>query len=156
MSVHQEVLKSMQEMAAQFSGMGIALQLPPNSTKTMGTEYVEIEMGKMLTAKFLFNSQFMNPIQMFQGGLICAAFDEVFGPLTYMSAGRPVVTLEMSTSFVRPFTTKDEFITIKAEVVSKTKTVILLRAEAKTKEGKLVATATNHSLIMSDANLNKK
>ena len=156
MSVHEQVMQSMQGMAEQFAASGIQLDLPPPSNKTMGTEYTEIDFGKSLAARFVFDPRFTNPLKMFQGGFLCAAFDEVFGPLTYMAAGQPVVTLEMSVSFVRPFTAKDESITIRAEVVSKTKSVLLLKAEARTKEGKLVATSGNHSMLISESNLKGK
>lgn len=156
MAIHEQILTSMKEMAEKFSALGVKLELPPTSSKALGTEYTEIEFGKTLTGKFAFNPKFTNPLQMFQGGFLCAAFDDVFGPLTYMAAGQPVVTLEMSTSFIRPFTAKDEVMFIKAEVVSKTKSVLILRAEARNKEGKLIATANNHSLVMPEANLKGK
>lgn len=153
MTVHQQVLANMKEMTHKFSAMGIELELPPASNFALGTEYVELDLGKSLAAKFLFNKKFTNPLKMFQGGFLCAAFDEVMGPLTYMAAGAPAVTLEMSTSFIRPFTEKDEHIIIKAEIVSKTKSVLILKAEAKNSEGKLVATATNHSLLVKTESL---
>lgn len=155
MTVHEQILKSMKTMADSFSQLGIHLELPPTSNAAMGTEYIDIEMGKMLAAKFKFNSAYTNPLRMFQGGFICAALDEVFGPLTYMAAQRPAVTIEMSTSFVRPFTAKDEWMFIRAEVTSQSKSLLLLRAEAKTADGKLIATATNHTMILSDQNLKK-
>lgn len=154
--VHELVLQNMKEMAAKFSSFGVSLELPPASNIALGTKYVGLDLGKSLAAEFLFDDKFTNPLKMLQGGFLCAAFDEVFGPLTYMAAKTPVVTLEMSTSFIRPFTAKDESITIKAEVISKTKTVLILKAEARTKAGRLVATATNHSLVVSDSNLQGK
>ena len=150
MSSQEDVLKSMKEMQAKFAEAGMKLQMPPHSNKTLGTEYIDMDFGKSLTAKVPFQEQFTNPLHMFQGGFLCAAFDEVYGPLTYMAAGQPVVTIEMSTSFIRPFTAKDEFIVIKADVISKTKTLIVLKAEACSKAGKLIATSTNHSLVVSE------
>lgn len=155
MSTQDEVMQSMNEMAAKFAESGLRMQMPPHSSTTLGTEYVAMDLGKSLAARVPFNPKFTNPMHMYQGGFLCAAFDEVYGPLTYMAAGQPVVTIEMSTSFIRPFTAKDEFIVIKAEVISKTKSLIVLKAEARTKEGKLVASSTNHSFIMSDAHINR-
>jgi uncharacterized protein (TIGR00369 family) len=155
MQVHEQVTKNMKEMAEKFAASGIHLQLPPDSNKTLGTQYVELDFGKSLAARFDFDKKFTNPIHTFQGGFLCAAFDEIFGPLSYMLAGRPVVTLEMSTTFIRPFTERDKSITIKAEVVAKTKTLLILRAEARTQEGKLVATSNNHSLVMSEEHLKR-
>ncbi len=155
MNIDEQVKQNMQEMVEAFAKAGVELTLPPLSSITMGTRYKEIDIRKSLTIQIPFNEKYTNPLKMFQGGFISAAFDEAFGPLTYMAAQRPVVTLEMSTSFVRPFTAKDAYIEIKAEVVSQTKTILLLKAEAKSKSGKLIATASNHSLIVSDNNLKK-
>ncbi len=154
MTVHDQVMNGMREMAALFSSVNISLEMPPQSNLTLGTTYVDIDFGKMLTARFKFDSRFMNPIGTFHGGFLSAAFDDTFGPLSYMAASRPVVTLELSTTFIRPFTAKDEYIDIRAELVSKSKSLLVMRAEAKTKEGKLIATSTTHSLILSDEQLN--
>lgn len=150
MSIHDDVVKNMKEMAEKFAQLGVQLELPPASSRTLNTLYTEMDLGKSLAAQIKFDNRFANPLQMFQGGFLCGAFDEVFGPLTYMAAGQPVVTIEMSTSFIRPFTAKDEFITIRAEVVNKSKTLIVLKAEARSKAGKLIATSTNHSLVLSE------
>ena len=153
MNVHDQVISSMREMAAKFAQAGVQLQLPPASNSTMGTRYTEIDVGKMLAAEFRFDPKFGNPMEVVQGGLLCAMFDEVYGPLSYMAAGRPVVTIEMSTTFLRPFTEKDESIVVRAEVVAQSRTLLVLKAEAKNNKGKLIATSTSHSLITSDQQL---
>jgi acyl-coenzyme A thioesterase PaaI-like protein len=73
--------------------------------------------------------------------------------LTYMAAMTPVVTIEMSTTYIRPFNAEASPIRIKAEIVSKTKSLLVLRAEAHSKDGKLIATATNHSMVLPQAKL---
>ena len=143
----------MAEMAEKFARLGVKLQMPPPSNLTLGTRYTDIEPGKMLTAEFKFDPKFGNPMQVFQGGFLCAAFDDVYGPLTYMACERPVVTIEMSTTYLRPFREKDEYITVRAEVVARSKSLLVLKAEAKNKNGKLIATSTSHSLITTDQQL---
>lgn len=155
MNIHQQVMNSMKEMAETFNSSGVKLQLPPPSSIAVGTTYIGLDYGKSITAKIPFEARFANPLSMYQGGFLCAAFDEVFGPLTYMAAGRPAVALEMSTTFIRPFIASDEFIEVKAELVSKTRTILVLKAEATNSQGKLVAIARNHSVIASDDNLKK-
>ncbi|MGZ3694177.1 MAG: PaaI family thioesterase [Bdellovibrionota bacterium] len=148
MTVHEQVLESMQVMAERFAADGVILDMPPSSTVTLSTRYCEIDYGRMLAAEIKFDPRFTNPLKIFQGGFLCAAIDDVFGPLTYMAAERPVLTIEMSTTFVRPFSAKDESVIIKAEIVSKSKSLLVLRGEVKTKAGKLIAVATNQSLIV--------
>ncbi len=150
MTAHGQVLDLMKEMKKKFSEQGVDLRLPPPSSLVLRTNFTEIEAGRMLAAEFPFNPDFTNPIGLFQGGLLCALFDEVYGPLTYMAAGRPVVTIEMSTSFIRPFTKNDETLRVRAEIVSRTSSLIVMRAEATNKEGKLIATSSNHSMILND------
>lgn len=152
-TVHEQVMKSMQEMAEQFANSGVNLLMPPPSNATLGTTYTAIDFGKSISAEIRFDEKFCNPLGIFQGGFLCAIFDEVYGPLTYMASGRPVVTVEMSTTFLRPFTKKDEVISVRAELVAKTKTLLVLKAEAQTREGKLIATSSSHSLILSDDQL---
>ncbi len=150
MTVHEQVLASMKQMQEKFAQQGMELLLPPPSSSSLATRFIDIDPGKMLAAEFPFDMKFANPLGLFQGGFLCAAFDEVYGPLTYMAAGRPVVTIEMSTSFVRPFTKHDGVISIRAEIVAKTSSLLMLRAEAKNQEGKLIATSTSHSMIVND------
>ena len=156
MNVHEQVLKSMHEMAGKFAKAGVTLQMPPASNVTLGTRYREIDAGKMLSAEVRFDPKFTNPMHVFQGGFLCAIFDEVYGPLSYMASDRPVVTIEMSTTFLRPFTQRDEFIVVRAEVVAKSRSLLVLKAEARNKKGKLIATSTSHSLIATDESLKRK
>jgi acyl-coenzyme A thioesterase PaaI-like protein len=60
----------------------------------------------------------------------------------------------MSTTYLRPFTPKDEVVTVKADLVAKTKSLLVLKVEAYNKEGKLIATSTSHSMILADGFLN--
>jgi len=136
---HEQVLACMREMSVMAERSGVKLRLPPPSSESMGTRYVGILSGKMLTAEILFNEGFSNPTGVMQGGFLCAAFDEVFGPLSYMTAGRPVVTIEMSTSFLRPFHPRHKVLTVRADVVFCSKAILLMEAKATRPDGKLIA-----------------
>ncbi|MCL9683238.1 PaaI family thioesterase [Legionella maioricensis] len=151
MSVNDDFYKLMLEMGEQFKAMGLELEMPPNSIKTHNTEYTYFEPGTVLWAEFSFDERFTNPMKMYQGGFLCAALDDVFGPLTYMAAKKPAVTVQMNTTFIRPFTAKDKKIVIKAEVVSQTKSLLVLQAEVKTMDGKLIAISNNQSFILANA-----
>ena len=150
MSVNDDFYKLMLEMGEQFKAMGLELEMPPNSIKTHDTEYIYFEPGTVLWAEFSFDERFTNPMKMYQGGFLCAALDDVFGPLTYMAAKKPAVTVQMNTTFIRPFTAKDKKIVIKAEVVSQTKSLLVLQAAVKTMDGKLIAISNNQSFILAN------
>ena len=145
---HEQLTEFMIEMKKAVEASGGRIQLPPPSTETLKTEYIDFEMGKSLTGRVKFDSRFTNPLFAFQGGFLAAAIDNVLGPLSYMAAQKPASTIEMSTSYIRPFLEKDEYIDIYGEVISMTKTLLILRAEVKNKEGKLLATASQHALIV--------
>lgn len=153
MTVHDQVMASMLQMAEKFAARGVKLHMPPASNAMLGTRYIEVDQGKSLAAQINFDPKFGNPMQVFQGGFLCAAFDEVYGPLSYMSCNAPVVTIEMSTTFLRPFTAKDEFLVVRAEVVARSKTLLVMKGEARNPQGKLIATSISHSLVASNQNL---
>lgn len=148
MDVHQHVQQLMEQMRAGFKSKGIDVELPPNSIKTNKPYYIHFDEGKSLGAEFEFNEAFTNPLKMLQGGFLCALLDDVFGPLTYMAAKGPAVTIQMNTTFIRPFTAKDKKAVVIARVVSQGKSLLVLEAEVKSLDGKLIATATNQSFIM--------
>jgi acyl-coenzyme A thioesterase PaaI-like protein len=82
---------------------------------------------------------------------LCAAFDEVFGPLSYMAARGPAVTIEMNTSFIRPIQGKHKVIIVRAEVLSKSRSLLLLEAKATQSDGKLIAISKVNCVILSGA-----
>ena len=53
-----------------------------------------------------------------QGGFITAAFINVLGPLSYLIAKKPSVTLELTTNYIRPIMVGDVII-IQAHLVGK-------------------------------------
>lgn len=140
---------------SEMNSKGISVELPHMSGKTLGTVYTKVT-PESLTAKFQFNPIYNNPFKRTQGGIICAYMDEVFGPLSFLVAKRPVVTLDLNTTFIRPFEEKDESVFVTAELVSQSKSLLVMKAEVKTKEGKLIAIATSHSMILSDEQLSRK
>ncbi len=148
MSVDKQFSQMMKEMGDAYIAAGGKIQIPPPMIETLKTEFIAFEHGKSLTARVPFNPQFTNPMFSFQGGMIAAAIDNVLGPLTYMAAKKPVSTVEMSTSYLRPFLEKDEYIDIYGEVISMTRNLIFLKAEVKNKDGKLIATSNQHALIL--------
>lgn len=112
--VNNELKKVLMEMTEQFKSLGFEVDIPPKSMKTHSANYTYYELGKVLCAEFPYDERFLNPLKAYQGGFLCAAIDDVFGPLTYMAAKRPAVTVQMNTTFIRPFMEKDKKITIRA------------------------------------------
>lgn len=150
MSTHETVVNYFKAFSMRFAKEGISIEIPHRSALQLGAHYVAFDMGKSISAEFPFNKDFMNPIGSFQGGVLCGLIDEVFGPLSFMAANRPCVTINMSTIYIRPFKESDEKVIITAQVVSQTKSLLLIEGTVKTKDDKLIATATSQLLIVTD------
>jgi acyl-coenzyme A thioesterase PaaI-like protein len=82
-----------------------------------------------------------------QGGFIVAAFDNVFGPLSYAAARCPCVTMNLTAQFIRPIVPGDR-LTITAKVVSRGNQVLYMTAEAFNLKSKLIATGSANAMIV--------
>lgn len=124
------------------------LTLPPPTLQELGLEYIEIKPGQKMVAKVPFQKRFTNPVGLYQGGMIGACVDEVFGPLSYMAAGFATITLSMNMTFLGQFTEESGFIIIEAVVLKKTKNFIFMRAEVKNHQNELIAHAESHVKVL--------
>jgi len=149
MTKHEEFHAIMKRLAIEFYEVtGQEMLMPPPMHDTIETIYTDFDLGNFLNGRVRYDKKFANPLANFQGGFLCAAIDNVIGPLSYTAANKAVVTLEMSTSFTRPFSSKEEYVDIFGSVVSKTRNILILKAEVKNKDNKLIAISTHHSLIL--------
>ena len=155
MSFHDGWIQSLEKTKAELKEKGVDIELPPNSMLELQIEYLEAVPGKSIKGKVPFQKRFSNPIRTYQGGILSAAIDDHFGPLSYITAGRPCTTLSLNTTFLRPFTEKMGFCTVEAEVLQKTKSFIFMRATVHSPEGILIAHADSHVAIVSDEHLQK-
>lgn len=124
------------------------LQLPPPTLEELGLEYLEINPGKNLVAKVPFQQRFTNPVGLYQGGMLAACIDEVFGPLSFMTAQAPCITLSMNITYLQGFTKEMGHCLIEASVLKKTKNFIFMRADLKSPEGDLLAHSETHVKII--------
>lgn len=122
-------------------------QLPPNCFALMKPEYLEYETRQMLKIAFPVEKEYLNPMMGMQGGFIVAAFDNVFGPLSYLAARIPCTTLDLHTNYIRPILEKDSLI-VTARVVSRGQSTMHLSADAVNSKGKLIATCSTQMMIM--------
>ncbi|OLE26872.1 MAG: hypothetical protein AUG49_07095 [Catenulispora sp. 13_1_20CM_3_70_7] len=121
---------------------GIVLQLPPASTKTLALRYEEYAPGRSLSATVETSAQYGNVMGILQGGFLAAMFDDLMAPLSYLTAGNPTTSLELTTHFLRPVVV-GERLTLTATVRKAGRTVVYLAAEAHNEKSKLVATAVS-------------
>lgn len=124
---------------------GDAIQFPPNCFLDLDARIVRYESRTLLVTRTPVLEKSFNPVGMMQGGFIVAAIDNTFGPLSYLAARRPCVTLDLHTLFIRPVGPGDT-LTVTARVLSRGVSTMVLTAEAHTAKGKLAAQATANIL----------
>ena len=121
---------------------GVELQMPPPCTQALDIQFEEYVPARSLKASVVVPQQYTNAMHLLQGGFLAAMFDDLIGPLSYLTAGGPTTTLELSTQFMRPVFNGAK-LELKAEVRKPGRNAIFIAAEARNEEGKLVATATS-------------
>ncbi len=156
MSVHTEWLEKLKvwrEDLKQKTGKDFLF--PPPSNETLGVEYTEIIPGQKMSATFPYQRKFANPVGLYQGGFLSAAIDEVLGPLAYVTAGIPCMTLSLNVTYLKAFPETMKHVIVEGFVLQKTKSFIFLRAEVKSPTGELIAHAESHAAVMREDQLGK-
>jgi len=120
---------------------------PPNCFIAMQGEFVEYESRRSLTVSFPVLEESLNPLHTMQGGFLVAAFDNVFGPLSYLAARVPCATLSLTTHFMRPVELGDHLI-VRANVIARGVQVLQMTGEAFNSKNKLVATASVTAIVI--------
>jgi uncharacterized protein (TIGR00369 family) len=126
---------------------GSGAEYPPNCFVSMKAEVIHYESRSALTVKFPILEESLNPLRTMQGGFIVAAFDNVFGPLSYAAARCPCVTMNLSAQFIRPILPGDS-LTITAKVVSRGNQILYMTAEALNGKNKLIATGSANAMML--------
>jgi uncharacterized protein (TIGR00369 family) len=135
-----------EELQSLSRGHALGVTFPPNCFVAMQAKFAEYESRRSLAVAFPVLEESLNPLRTMQGGFIVAAFDNVFGPLSYLAARVPCVTLNLNTQFVRPIEFGDR-LTVRVTVVSRNAQVLQMTGEAFNSRNKLVATASATATI---------
>jgi uncharacterized protein (TIGR00369 family) len=120
--------------------------LLPNCFRSMKGEFLDYRSREMLKVRFPVEEAMLNPVRKMQGGFITAAFDNVFGPLSYAAARGICSTIDIQTQFLRGIEAGD-FLTVEGRVVTRGSTTMHLAAEGFNGKGKIVATCTANMII---------
>jgi uncharacterized protein (TIGR00369 family) len=136
--VHESLAILELEIQDLSRGAGAGSTFPPNCFVAMKGEFLEYESRTSLKVAFPVLDETLNPLHKMQGGFITAAFDNTFGPLSYLAARCPCITVNLHTQFIRPVSAGDR-LTVTAKVVSRSAGMVYLSATALDSNGKLVA-----------------
>jgi uncharacterized protein (TIGR00369 family) len=130
---------------------GTGLKLPPPVFSDMGAEVVSFdEEGKALTIRFPVLERFQNPLGLMQGGVIVAAIDNTFGPLSYLVAP-PSVTTQLNTTFIQSVPPDTAHIEVTARVDEHTRRFLYLSAKVNNPAGEILAIAQASFMILRGA-----
>ncbi|MBI2428757.1 MAG: PaaI family thioesterase [Ignavibacteriales bacterium] len=139
----QSSLEILQSEFDQLQRQFPSAQLPPNCSVLMKGKYIDYDSRVMLKILFPVLEEYLNPMKAMQGGFVTAAFDNVFGPLSYLAARTPCTTLDLHTNYIRSINAGDTLV-VTARVVSRGLSAMHLSAEAVNGKRKLIATCTSH------------
>ena len=92
------------------------VEIPPKIYLDMESEALDWDEENMqLIVRFPVKDRYQNPLGMMQGGMIVAAIDNVFGPLSYLVAP-PSLTMQLNTSFIKSVGPDQTYIDVNAKV----------------------------------------
>jgi uncharacterized protein (TIGR00369 family) len=126
---------------------GSEATFPPNCFLAMKAEFVSYESRLSLVVAMPVLEESLNPMRTMQGGFLLAAFDNAFGPLSYLAARAPCVTTNLNAQFIRTITPGDR-LTVHARVASRGAQMLHMTAEAFNSKNKLVGVATAGATVM--------
>ena len=124
------------------------LTVPPPFMSGLGMNYLVCEPGKYAKVSFPIKEAYNNPFGITFGGYFGMFFDAAFGPFSGLTAKAPTTSLDLNVTFLKPLSPKDEEVFIEVEVISQTKSYLILNGKAYKKDDTLVATATSRLYIM--------
>ncbi len=115
--------------------------IPPPVFVAMKGEFITFnEQDGVLKTKFPIQTQFLNPFYSLQGGIVAAAVDNTFGPLSMLVAP-PSVTRRIEMKYSRPVTPDLGYITVEATFVKRDHRMLTFRADVRDLRGNLLARA---------------
>lgn len=150
-----EINAVMSEMNKSFQAGPHKITLPPPSFVDMNAEIVQYVKNKSITVSFPVLTKQTNPMGFMQGGYIAAAFDNAFGPLSYLVAKKPTTTIDMNIQYIRGVT-NNQTVQVIASIEARGFSTIHMIGEMKTSRGKILATATTNLLILKGMNGGQK
>lgn len=136
-------ISEMEELSKQFPNA----QVPPKCYQWMNVKELDYVSRTMLKIEVQVTEEMLNPMRVMQGGFITAAFDNAFGPLSYVAAKHPCSSMDLHTNYIRPIPVGETLIII-ARVISRSNSAMHLSGEAHNGKGRLIATCSSNMVVM--------
>lgn len=127
------------------------MRIPPHCFEEMNAKMQLFDPdAQMLRVRIPVQERYENPMGSMQGGFVCAALDNVLGPLSYLVAP-PSATTHMNVTFLRPITAKHAYITVEARAEERAGRQLHLSGTVLTPDGKTAASCTATCRIVNRA-----
>jgi len=123
-------------------------RFPPPATKWMDIEYIEYKEGEYLLHKVPIREQYYNPGNTVFGGYFSMWFDAAFGPFSFIETQKFCSSLDLNVCFLKPLKMEDGYCYFKANLISASKSFLIMEGKAYKEDKTLVATATSRMIIM--------
>ena len=124
--------------------------IPPVFIEMKGRILAFSQEAGTLEARFPVLTRYQNPFKFMQGGMIAAAIDNTFGPLSFVVAP-PSVTRNLEVRYRKAVTEEQTFILVKARIDKREKEFLHLSARVENDQGELVAIASARHYILKEA-----
>ncbi|MFC1878527.1 PaaI family thioesterase [Chloroflexota bacterium] len=125
-----------------------SVEVPPKIFLDMEGEFIAYDESVMsLTVRFPVKERYQNPMLTMQGGMIVAAVDNAFGPLSFLVAP-PSITTQLNTSFIKAVRPSLPYIDVTARVDELTRRFLFMSARVTNPEGELLALSQASFMIL--------
>jgi acyl-coenzyme A thioesterase PaaI-like protein len=125
----------------KFLEYGLRVEIPPPVFVEMDGEVLCFDESKQrMKIKFPVASKYNNPFGNMQGGMIAAAIDNTFGPLSMLIAP-PNFTRNMDIKFKKTINSKTVYIIVDAQINEISDRKVILKANVLNSYGKILAMA---------------
>lgn len=128
--------------------MGENAQIPPPAIVDLEGTLLALIPGKLTKWTFPIKESYNNPFGITFGGYYGMFFDAAMGPFSGLTAKAPTTSLDLNVTFLKPLSPADKTVTVDVEVVSMSKSYLILSGKAHSGRGVLVATCTSRMLIL--------
>ena len=128
--------------------MGKNVQIPPPAVKNLDGTLLEYVPNKSMKWSYPIKESYNNPFGITFGGYYGMFFDAAMGPFASLTAKAPNTSLDLNITFLKSLSPADKAVIIEIEVVSFSKSYLVLSGKAHSGRGVLVATCTSRMLIL--------
>lgn len=143
----EEVLKKLtEEMAGVVQAGAAALKIPPACFEDMQARFEDYVPRKSMRISLPVLARQSNPAGFMQGGYIAAAFDNCYGPFSYLVAKKPTASIDMNVQFIRPVK-QGQRVDVIVRMVARGFTTLAMAGEMKDERGRLLATSQTNLVI---------